>query len=140
MNQANRHGIRRSGLDRAFQAEEQRKSALLLSARLAREQGDADRAADLFAEVAAIEEQLAARCETAGLTEKANVHWFSAASGYAQAGDFHRAARLCETLAVREESPEPLRQRARAFAGTIRERYSRLYAEISNEPMLTDNH
>ena len=82
-------GIRRQGLDDAFQATESAKSRLLLEAALLREQGQEEAAAVRFAQVAAMEEQLFNVCREQGLMEKANVHHFSAASCWAQAGNFY---------------------------------------------------
>lgn len=63
-----------------------------------REQGQEEAAAEQFAEAAQIEERLGAACAQQELTEKSFVHRFSAASLWAQAGNFYQAILLCQRL------------------------------------------
>lgn len=62
MNRRQKQAINREGLDASFEAEEARKSDLILEAQLSREQSRADEAAHRFAEAARIEESLSHRC------------------------------------------------------------------------------
>jgi hypothetical protein len=62
MSQQQTQAINRAGLDAAFEADEARKSNLILEAQLLREQSPADEAARKFAEAAQIEESLSQRC------------------------------------------------------------------------------
>ena len=73
MNSQTPRGMSRQGLDSAFEAEETRKSALILEARLLGEQGKEEPAAHRFAEAAEIEEKLSDLCETKGLLKKSVV-------------------------------------------------------------------
>src|SRR5205809_582651 len=73
MSQQPARGISRQGLDAAFEAEEARKSRLILEARLLREQQQDEGAADRFAQAAEIEERLSDICEAKNLVEKALV-------------------------------------------------------------------
>ena len=58
MKRQQKQAINRVGLDAAFEADEARKSNLILEAQLLREQSRADEAAHRFAEAARIEESL----------------------------------------------------------------------------------
>jgi len=98
MSQQPARGINRQGLDAAFEADEARKSNLLLEAKLEREQSRNEAAARKFAEAAEIEEHLSEVCDANGLLEKAFVHRFSAASCWAQAGNFYQALIFCDEL------------------------------------------
>ncbi|MCX6378663.1 MAG: hypothetical protein NT023_04175 [Armatimonadetes bacterium] len=102
-------------------AEDARKSNLLLQAALLREQGQYDRAASLFAEAAAIEERLAESAEAQGDTPHALRHRFSVASGWAQAGDFHHALALLSILEERSDTPPSFRERVQTFTRVLRE-------------------
>lgn len=124
-------GIDRRGLDGGFAAEETRKSALILEARLLREQLQEEGAADKLAEAAQIEERLADRCVEGGLTGKSFVHRFSAASCWAQAGNFYRATALCREMLGHPDLPERLRSRIRQYERTISDRRARWYQELS---------
>jgi hypothetical protein len=62
MNQPERHGVQRGGIEAAFEAEETRKSNLLLQVGLLRSQDNTEETASLCAEVAEIEERLSAWC------------------------------------------------------------------------------
>ena len=99
------HGLSRQGVDAAFRANEAQKSRLLLEAQLLRAQQQSEAAADIFVEAAMLEEQLQDRCFTMGLREKAFVHGFSAASCWAQAGDFHHAIGICQELLAHADLP-----------------------------------
>jgi hypothetical protein len=122
-------GISRRGLDAAFEADETRKSRLIMEARLLRDQLQDEAASAKFALAAAIEEQLSERCEAEGLLEKSYVHRFSAASCWAQAGNFYRAIDLCRELLAREEIPARLRQRVQEYSDALRARRAQWYAE-----------
>ena len=98
-------GLSRQGVDAAFVADEAQKSHLLLEAQLLRAQQQAEAAADKLVEAAMIEERLRERCFTMGLREKAFVHGFSAASCWAQAGDFHHAIGVCQDLLAHADLP-----------------------------------
>lgn len=124
------HGISRKGLDAAFEADEARKSGLILEARLLREEQEAEAAASKFAEAAGIEEQLSDRCEANGLWDKAWMHRFSAASCWAQAGNFYDAIALCDYLLAQERLPERLRQRVDEYVQTLRVRRAEWYAGL----------
>ena len=69
-------GVTRCGLGAAFEADEARKSSLILEAQRLRQQGQDEGAAARFAEAAGIEEGLADRCEERSLVEKAFIHRF----------------------------------------------------------------
>ena len=123
-------GIPSEGLDAAFQAEETRKSDLILQATLLRERGQEEEASRAFAEAAAVEERLRDRCLELDLGEKASVHAFSAAACWARAGDFYHALVLCDQLLARDGLPERLRRRVAEYAGTLRARRSEWYAAL----------
>jgi hypothetical protein len=133
MSQIPARGISRQGVSAEFEAEESRKSELLLQAALLREQGQEESAAEQFAEVAKIEERLGELCEQQGLWEKSFVHRFSAASSWAQAGNFYQAILLCQRLINRETLPERLRQRVEEYTQALRRRRSEWYAELLSE-------
>ena len=126
----NPHDINRQGVDAAFAVEEARKSQLLLEAQLLRAQQRSEAAANKFAEAAGLEERLREACLTHGLREKAFVHGFSAASCWAQAGDFHHAIGLCHALLAHPDLPARLRQRIIAYAHTLAARRTRWYEEL----------
>ena len=130
MSQQAMHGINRSGLDAAFEMEETRKSDLMLEAQLLREQQQDESAAEKFAQAAGIEERLSDLCEAKGLVEKSLVHRFSAASCWAQAGNFYRAIALCDDLLSRPDLSDRLRQRVAEYAAAIRSRRSQWYAGL----------
>jgi hypothetical protein len=125
-------GNSRQGLDAAFEADEARKSDLILEAQLLRERQQ-DEAAVRFAQAAMIEERLGDICEEKGLTEKSFVHPFSAASCWAQAGNFYHAIELCDTLLTQANLPNRLRQHVHAYARTLRDRRAQWYAELALE-------
>ena len=123
-------GLSRQGVDAAFSADEAQKSRLLLEAHLLRAQQQAEAAADKLVEAAMMEERLRDRCFTLGLREKAFVHGFSAASCWAQAGDFHHAIGVCQDLLAHPDLPVRLRHRVAAYAKTLSTRRAQWYAEL----------
>jgi len=131
MSQQPARGISRQGLNAAFEAEEVRKSNLILAAQLLREQEKEDEAAAKFAQAAMIEERLSNICEAKKLMEKSFVHCFSAASCWAQAGNFYHAIALCDDLLTRDDLPNRLRQRVYDYAYTLRVRRTQWYAELA---------
>ena len=138
MSQQPVRGISRHGLDAAFEAEEARKSELILAARLLREQGQDEAAADKFAAAAEIEEHLADVCDGKGLAEKSFVHRFSAASCWAQACNFYHAIALCDDLLSYTGVPDRLRRRVDDYAHTLRNRRAQWYAGLALEPTATE--
>lgn len=133
MNQQQKQAINRVGLDATFEADESRKSNLILEAQLLREQSRADEAARKFAEAAQIEESLSQRCMTQGLTEKSFLHSFSALSLWAQAGAFYQAIALGDELLDSPALPERLRQRIQTYANTLRAQRAHWYEELATE-------
>ncbi len=133
MNHQLSQDISRAGLDAAFEADEARKSNLILEARLLREQGRDDEAAAGFARAAQIEESLSRRCLEQGLVEKFFVHRFSAASCWAQAGNFYQAIELCDELLARTDLLVGLRQRIQIYVHTLRVRRAHLREELALE-------
>ena len=123
-------GLSRQGVDAAFVADEAQKSHLLLEAQLLRAQQQAEAAADKLVEAAMIEERLRERCFTMGLREKAFVHGFSAASCWAQAGDFHHAIGVCQDLLAHSDLPPRLRHRVDAYAKTLCTSRAQWYEEL----------
>jgi len=120
-------------LDAEFEADETRKSRLLLEARVLREQLN-EVAAEKFAQAAVIEERLSDSSGRAGLLEKSFVHRFSAASCWGQAGNFYRAIVLCDELAAHDDPPARLRERVTEYAETLRARRARWYADLVSMP------
>lgn len=123
-------GISIRGQDVAFQAEETRKSDLILQAALLREQGRSEEAYRKYAEAAAIEEHLRDRCTELGLTEKFFIHAFSAAGCWAKAGDVYHAITLCDDLLTRPGITDRLSRRVQEYADTLRARRDALFADI----------
>src|SRR5579871_2642594 len=78
--------------------EETHKSNLLLQAALLRDQGDLDQASSVFAAAAEIEERLAQAADARNDHAHALRAWYSAASAWAHAGDFHHALILLRML------------------------------------------
>jgi len=122
MSEPSDRGIDRHGLDAAFDAEEARKSNLIVEGQWLSAQQQPDAAADRFAQAAEIEERLSARCTAQGLQEKSWVHLFSAASCWARAGDFHTAIVLGEQLLAHADLPPRVRQRVHEYTQTLRQR------------------
>jgi len=130
MNQPSARGVQRQGVDAAFEADETRNSQLMLEAQMLRAQQKPEAAANKFAEAAVIEEHLQDLCVTKGLMAKAFVHGFSAASCWAQAGDFHHAIVLCDALLAHAALPARLRQRVDAYVKTLCTRRAQWYEEL----------
>jgi hypothetical protein len=130
MNEQPDHGINRGNMDPGFQAEEARKSNLLLEAQLLRAQRQDEAAAEKFAEAARIEERLSEQCFAKGLLEKSWLHQFSAASSWAQAGNFFLAIVLCQQLLARFDLPDSLRQSIRKYADKLQARRAVWYADL----------
>jgi hypothetical protein len=130
MSEPSKRGINRQGLDVDFEAEERRKSNMLLEAQRLRAQGQPDEAAVKLAEAAEVEEHLGRLCESKGLFDKAWVHHFSALSCWAQAGNFHNAIQLGEQLRARADLPQRLRQRIHDYVQIIRARRALWSAEL----------
>ncbi len=137
MNQQQTKTISRAGLDVTFEADEARKSSLILEAQLLREQARSDEAVYKFAEAAQIEESLSLRCTAQGLIEKSFLHRFSALSLWAQAGNFYQAIALGDELLASTAISERLRQRIQTYTNTLRFRRTRWYEELAME--LTEN-
>lgn len=133
MSQQQTKAISRARLDVAFEADEARKSSLILEAQLLREQGRADEAVYKFAEAARIEETLSHRCTAQRFPEKSFLHRFSALSLWAQAGNFYQAIALGDELLASSALPEHLRQRVQTYTNTLRVRRARLYEEMAME-------
>jgi hypothetical protein len=134
MSQRSFKGIDRQGLDSNFAPDETLKSNLILEGRLLRAQQQPDAAADRFARAAAIEERLSVRCVEQGLPEKGWAHLFSAASCWAQAGNFHEAICLGDQLLAQADLPPRLRQRVQEFTLVLRQRRNQWSAGL--EPTL----
>lgn len=115
-------GFERQGLEDAFAAAEVRKSNLILEGRLLEAQLQWDEAAQKFAQAAEQEERLGNRCATLGLSDRASLHLFSAASCWSHAGNFYRAIALCDDLLCRADLSQPLRQRIQDYAHALRGR------------------
>ena len=130
MNHPSRHGISRQEVDAALAADESRKSRLMLEAQLLRVQQQSEAAAEKFAEAAMIEERLRDACFAQGLSDKAFMHGFSAASCWAQAGDFHHAIGLCHDVLAHTELPERLRHRIDVYVKMLRARRAQWYVEL----------
>lgn len=124
MSEQLKKGLPCDGLGPEFIADEGRKSNLILEGNLLRAQGRVDEAAARLAEAAEIEERLGDQCEAQGLLEKASVHRFSAASCWAQAGNFYEAVVLGDALLARPDLPEALRARVQEYTQAIRRRRS----------------
>ena len=103
-----------------YPEEEARKSELLLQAALLRAEGQEELAASRFAEAATFEERLAQRADADGDKVRACRSQFSAASAWANAGDFHHALTLLQSLEQSADVPEPFKTRIHAFAETLR--------------------
>ena len=130
MNHPSGRGISRQGVDAACTADESRKSRLMLEAQLLRAQQRSAAAADKLVEAAVIEEQLRDMYFKTGLMEKAFVHGFSAASCWAQAGDFHHAIGVCHALLAHPDIPTRLRQRVGDYVQTLCTRRAQWYEEL----------
>jgi hypothetical protein len=138
MNQHSPHGIDRHGLDASFEADETLKSNLILQGRMHGARQQPDEAADCFAQAATIEERVSAICEERGLSEKAWIHGFSAASCWAQAGNFHQAIYLGNQLLARAELPARLRSRVEEFTRILRQRRTQWAAGLALAPTASE--
>ena len=123
-------GISESGLGAAFLADEARKSRLILEARLLRQRKEPEAAAAKFADAAAMEEQLGETFVQKQLRQKSFVHYFSAASCWAQAGNFYEAIALCDQLLAAQDLPAPLRTRIEQYADALHTRRAQWYGEL----------
>ncbi len=124
------NSIDRTGLDEAFSADEERKSKLMLEAQLLQESDDLEKGSELYAEAAAIEESLAKRCGDLGLEAKKHVHLYSAASGWARAGDFHHALSICKAPLNEVDKDEPLHNEVEEFTKTVRKQRIQWYSGV----------
>lgn len=131
MTRSTKRGISREGLDAAFEADEARKSRLILEGRSLSEQGQDELAAGKFAEAAEIEYHLARICREKGLTEKSLVHLFSAASCWASAGNYYDAIVLCNELLAQAGLPDRLRQRVQDYSESLLQRRAEMSARIA---------
>lgn len=122
MNDPSTSGFHREGLDEAFAADEVRKSNWMLEGRLLEAQQQWDEAARKFALAAEQEERLGNQCAALGMSDKATLHLYSAASCWARAGNFYRAIALCDDLLARSNLSEPLRQRIGDYVQALRGR------------------
>jgi hypothetical protein len=113
-----------------FAQEEARKSDLLLQAALLRDQGELEQASERFAAAAEIEERLAEDAEARNDLEKALRLRYSAASGWAHAGDFHHALALLRALEARADTPAALRTRIHAFAERVQKQRARWHRSL----------
>jgi hypothetical protein len=122
MNNPSMTGLDRLGLDDAFAAEEVRKSNLILEGQMLEAQQQMDEAARKFAQAAEQEERLANRCASLSLHTKAALHFYSAASCWARAGNFYRAILLSDELLSRPGVPETLHRQIQNYVHTLRGR------------------
>jgi hypothetical protein len=120
-----------NGREQPFEAIESHKSNLLLEAQLMLAQEESDAAAQKFAGAAFLEEELSKRRLEQGQRDQAWVHRFSAASCWAQAGNFYQAIQWCDDLLKEPDVPESLRRRVRAFADQLRSRRHDWYASLT---------
>lgn len=139
MNSRSPRGISHQGLDAAFEAEETRKSNLILQARLLREQCQDEMAVAKFAQAAEIEETLSGICSQHGLLDKSFVHLYSAASCWAQAGDFYHAIAICDSMLARADLPDRLREDVGDYAAALRRRRSEWYQRVVLESARTES-
>jgi hypothetical protein len=131
MSSSSKNGIERQGLDGDFALQEAKKSELLLQAQLLRAQDRDAAAAASLAEAARIEETLSERSLAAGLRERAWLHRFSAASCWAQAGNFYQAIAWCDDLLSQPDLPASLRLRVERYAQQLRTRRAQWYADLA---------
>jgi hypothetical protein len=127
-------GFDRQGLDDAFAAEEVRKSNLILEGRLLEAKQQLDEAAQKFAQAAEHEERLGNQCATRGLSDRAFLHLYSAASCWARAGNFYRAIALCDDLLRRPGPPDALQQQIENYVHVLRGRRTQWAAELALAP------
>ena len=72
-------------------------------------------------------------CAQQHLREKSFVHAFSAASCWAQAGNFYEAIALCDQLFAEHDVPASLRARIEQYANTLRTRRAQWYGELVHQ-------
>ena len=114
---------------------ESRKSNLLIQAALLRDQGDLDQSCEAFAKAAAIEEALARDADAHQDVLTAIRLWYSAASAWAHAGDFHHAVTLLRELQGRQDVPASMKARIAAFSLKVlqqRERWRDTLHELAS--------
>jgi hypothetical protein len=131
MNEPSTTGFERQGLDDAFAADEVRKSNLILEGRLLEERHQLDEAARKFAQAAEEEERLGNHCAELGLSDRASLHLFSAASCWARAGNFYRAIALCDDLLRRPGLPDALARQIENYAHVLRGRRLQWAAQLT---------
>jgi tetratricopeptide (TPR) repeat protein len=117
---------------------EERKSRLIVEASLLRDQQQYEAAADKLAQAAEVEEQLSQCYGNAGLKEKTYVHQFSAASLWAQAGNFYQAIALCDRMLLRSDLPDRLRHRVENYRNIFRTRRDQWYGELAVQSATED--
>ena len=115
-------GISIKGMTPEWQAREGEKSNKMLRAWMLEEQGEADRAMTLFAEVAEEEEQIRDYCHSLGLFDKAYINAVSAAGCWARAGDLYRALQGYDALLNDPTLTPRMRNRVCELADKLRER------------------
>jgi hypothetical protein len=84
MNDPSPTGFDRQGPDDSFAADEVRKSNLILEGRLLEARQQLDEAVQKFAQAAEQEERLGNHCAARGLSDRASLHLYSAASCWAR--------------------------------------------------------
>lgn len=119
--------------EEAIRADEMRKSRLILEAKLFRDRGEHDAAASRLAEAAILEDRLSEAYEKIGSAESSAVSQFSAASLWAQAGNFYRSLVLCDQLLAQAGLPQKLRERVTSFGATLRTRRNRWFNELASQ-------
>jgi hypothetical protein len=98
-----------------------------------RQRQEPEAAAAKFAEAAAIEEQLGETCAKQHLQDKSFIHYFSAASCWAQAGNFYEAIALCDQLLASPELRDPPRTRIEQYADALRTCRVQWYGELVHQ-------
>lgn len=122
-------------MDEAFRAEDAQKSNLILEAKLLREQKRPEEAAEKFAQAAAIEERLAETCLMRGWRQLLWIHLYSAARGWALAGNCHSAILLGEKMLSQPDLPEELRQQVEEWMRRIRQLRAQMMVEQAKVSM-----
>jgi hypothetical protein len=122
-------GISCKGLDAAFEAEETRKSNLLLEVMILRAQKQYDDASLKVAQAAIIEHRLGDICEEKGLLELSWIHRNSEVSCWALAGNIHEAIIQGEALLARADLPDRLRLHFEKYLKTLRRRRAKWWEE-----------
>jgi tetratricopeptide (TPR) repeat protein len=138
MSNSSTTGLDRRGLDDTFAADEVRKSNLILEGRLLEARQQLDEAAQKFAQAAEYEERLGNQCVTLGLSDRASLHLYSAASCWARAGNFFRAIALCDDLLRRSGLPDALRRQIENYVHVLRGRRAQWAAELTLAPATVD--